>query len=1045
MGSGDPYYMTIELYSNKLKRPWKGGGNEKVRSEETTNKILLNKGGDNKLKFRHLLLTFFIILIITSLMPNAILAEETDKDSYKLYQVIETIQLDGLSLLEKTYLYGIEHENEIQIQYADTNRSIPSTFVEEVNDLGSAPTFFSETKGQKQTIVKDTQLYFDSTHQLKINTDMEYPVFVNEQGLQVIYLGNIQFLLNKKEIHQGESDESTNSDPENSDEEPEEILEENSEGASEEKNMDPPIDSDSSAEEIPETEFNDDSEENLKETELKEVNKVKNNNIKKNAGSVTSIQQVDPWKGVSSKYFKVTTDNLVIYDNRSGSLKPIGKLTKGQVYPRVSDFGNWHRIQFGDIYGYVRKRDTVPDSGSVLKNKNTTYKNQSRSFKALKDLIVYDNTSGKLVPYGIIDKGQSYPVATEYGNWWRVVYADRVGYVRKSEVALPFTKNDKYFKVIKNTIVYDNRTGSLVKVGELQQGQVYPRISDYGNWHRIQFGDIYGYIRKSDTIPDNGSTLKNQNTTFNNKSHSFKALQDLVVYDNTSGSLVPFGIIDKKQTYPIATDYGNWWRVIFSDRVGYVRKSDVETLFTKSDQYFKAEENIPVYDNRTGKLVKVGELRKGQVYPRVSDYGNWHRIQFGNIYGYIRKSGTSYASGNEIKNINTAYKNQSRTFTALEPVTVYDNTSGSLVQFGTIDKGSIFPIATDYGNWWRIVYADRVGYISKDQVKVQTRADDKYFRAIKNTAVYDNRSGSLKKVGEVLKGQAYSINRDYGNWWRVQFGDIYGYVKKSDTGYATKNEIKNLNQKYNHTIGDLVTKQKVTIYDNSSGSLVAFGELEDKVSYSITSDYGNWWRIVYLDRVGYIRKNEVQAQPNKSIKIFIDPGHGGSDPGADGFNLIEKDLTLDISKRLSKYLNQYAGIEIKMSRSTDKTVSLSERTKMANNWGADYFVSVHINSCCGATGFESYVHNGNRGTKDAKEKQKIIHDHIAKNIDVRDRGIKSANFHVLRESNMPAILLEYLFISTKEDNDKLKSNSYRDKLARLTAEGIAKAFKLKRK
>src|SRR5690606_27721736 len=137
------------------------------------------------------------------------------------------------------------------------------------------------------------------------------------------------------------------------------------------------------------------------------------------------------------------------------------------------------------------------------------------------------------------------------------------------------------------------------------------------------------------------------------------------------------------------------------------------------------------------------------------------------------------------------------------------------------------------------------------------------------------------------------------------FGDIYGYVKKSDTGYATKNEIKNLNQKYNHTIGDLVTKQKVTIYDNSSGSLVAFGKLEDKVSYSITSDYGNWWRIVYLDRVGYIRKNEVQARPNKSIKIFIDPGHGGSDPGAKGFNLLEKDLTLDISKRLSKYLNQY--------------------------------------------------------------------------------------------------------------------------------------------
>src|SRR5690606_33584030 len=128
------------------------------------------------------------------------------------------------------------------------------------------------------------------------------------------------------------------------------------------------------------------------------------------------------------------------------------------------------------------------------------------------------------------------------------------------------------------------------------------------------------------------------------------------------GKLVPFGTIDMDVTYPIVSDYGNWWRVIYSDRVGYVRKSEVEVDFTKSDKYFKANENLPVYDNRTGKLVKVGELVKGQVYPRVSDYGNWHRIQFGNISGYVRKADTSVATGKEIKNVNKSYKQQSRTF-----------------------------------------------------------------------------------------------------------------------------------------------------------------------------------------------------------------------------------------------------------------------------------------------------------------------------------------------------------------------------------------------
>ncbi|WP_188393456.1 glucosaminidase domain-containing protein, partial [Compostibacillus humi] len=307
------------------------------------------------------------------------------------------------------------------------------------------------------------------------------------------------------------------------------------------------------------------------------------------------------------------------------------------------------------------------------------------------------------------------------------------------------------------------------------------------------------------------------------------------------------------------SDYGNWWRVIFSDRVGYVRKSDVQIGFTKSDKYFRADSNVAVYDNRGGgPLKKVGELVKGQVYPRVSDYGNWHRIDFGNFYGYVKKSETSPASGSAIKNENKKYKDQSRTFTALKDVTVYDNTSGKLVPFGKIDKGQRFPIAADYGKWWIILYSDRVGYIKKEEVKVQVKSTDKYFRVFNNLPVYDNRTGSLKKVGELVKGQSYPIHSDYGNWWRVKFGNIYGYVRKSDTGYATKSEIPNLNSVYRNLDRSIISDNKVTVYDNSSGKLVPFGTIEKEQVFPIASDYGNWWRIIYLDRIGYVRKSEVQ-------------------------------------------------------------------------------------------------------------------------------------------------------------------------------------------
>lgn len=179
-------------------------------------------------------------------------------------------------------------------------------------------------------------------------------------------------------------------------------------------------------------------------------------------------------------------------------------------------------------------------------------------------------------------------------------------------------------------------------------------------------------------------------------------------------------------------------------------------------------------------------------------------------------------------------------------------------------------------------------------------------------------------------------------------------------------------------------------------------------------------------------------------KIFIDPGHGGSDPGAVGNGLKEKDLTLAIALECRRVLaNEYTGHLIKMSRTSDKTVSLKQRTDMANAWGADFFLSIHINAG-GGTGFESYrwVQKGSSTTMAV---QKAVHAAVLKVSGWRDRGQKWANFHVLRESNPPAILTENGFIDTAADAKKLKDSAFIKKLGRAHAEGLAKALGLKKK
>jgi len=178
--------------------------------------------------------------------------------------------------------------------------------------------------------------------------------------------------------------------------------------------------------------------------------------------------------------------------------------------------------------------------------------------------------------------------------------------------------------------------------------------------------------------------------------------------------------------------------------------------------------------------------------------------------------------------------------------------------------------------------------------------------------------------------------------------------------------------------------------------------------------------------------------------FVIDLGHGGSDPGAVANGLKEKDLTMKIGKMIGDMLKEYEDVKVIYTRTDDRYLSLSERAAIANQAKADFFLSVHINAG-GGTGFESYVYNGNV-SQAAIAYQNVIHQEIMKAVgNVKDRGKKRANFAVLRETKMPAILTENLFIDNASDATKLKSEQFLLQIAHGHVEGVVKAFGLKKK
>jgi len=225
-------------------------------------------------------------------------------------------------------------------------------------------------------------------------------------------------------------------------------------------------------------------------------------------------------------------------------------------------------------------------------------------------------------------------------------------------------------------------------------------------------------------------------------------------------------------------------------------------------------------------------------------------------------------------------------------------------------------------------------------------------------------------------------------------------------------------------------------------------------------------------------KEDLQLRTRvPKMRIVVDAGHGGWDLGTVGRRgLLEKDLVLEISQRLGKLLESRLGMEIIYTRPDDNYITLDERASIANQAQADLFVSVHANysDLPSARGVETYYTNffSAPGSKDVDTHASTstakpavsatlspagLHERIeqsrrlaasvqrslygtlsAQNPGLRDRGIKEAGFVVLTESAMPGILAEVSFVSSPTDEQKLRSDGYREQIAEALYRGIAR-------
>lgn len=185
---------------------------------------------------------------------------------------------------------------------------------------------------------------------------------------------------------------------------------------------------------------------------------------------------------------------------------------------------------------------------------------------------------------------------------------------------------------------------------------------------------------------------------------------------------------------------------------------------------------------------------------------------------------------------------------------------------------------------------------------------------------------------------------------------------------------------------------------------------------------------------------ETPSGPLPSVRngrrvVVIDPGHGGSDPGAIGIGgLREIDIVLPIGLQVASLLEQQ-GVQVVLTRRDNRDVELDPRVQIAERANADLFVSIHANSINmsrpDVNGVETYYYSPNGGRL-----AQVIHSNVIRGTGMIDRGVRRARFYVIRNTSMPAVLVETGFVTGAQDARRLSDPNFRNQMALAIARGI---------
>ena len=563
--------------------------------------------------------------------------------------------------------------------------------------------------------------------------------------------------------------------------------------------------------------------------------------------------------------------------------------------------------------------DNNTNGQAISNNQRSIIKGQVNSDVTL-NLRVRSDASTSSSILGYLKAGDTFEITGEKGNWYKINFNGKSGYVSKdythkvsnSNGNTTATSKGKAVNLGNSTLrIRQSASTSSAILGSLRDGETFDIIAKSGQWYNIKTAGIVGFVHgdyvqvienNTPTTPTNPSP---EVTVTKGKVYGVEG-SNLRVRTAPSLSASTFGYLLNGEEVEITGESGNWYAIKYKGETGYCSKDYVKkignstsdnnsngstntkpnTPTTFKGEVINADAGLRVRAGASTSSSILGHIYTGSKVDVIGESGSWYKINYNGKEAYVSKDYIKKVTDSNSNNNNnsgsqvTSKKGEVINASAGLRVRSEANTNSSVL--GYIYTGDKVDIIGESGNWYKINYNGKEAYVSKDYIKKITDSNSnnnnnsgsqvtskkgEVINASAGLRVRSEANTNSSVLGYIYTGDKVDITGESGNWYKINYNGKTAYVSKeyvkevsegnSSSGGSDSTVVENKRGKVYNTGGS-----GLTVRTEATTSSLALGYLMEGQVIEISGTSGDWYKIIFNGKPGYVS--------SKYIKIIED-------------------------------------------------------------------------------------------------------------------------------------------------------------------------------